>query len=379
MSDMVIVGGGLAGGAAAALLARAGSRPLLLERESGPRDKICGEFLSTEAQAHLTALGLDLARLGGARVGSVRLVASERCAEARLPFTALGLTRRRLDEALLTHAQALGASVERGVTVRAVSPGVVESSRGSLEARTILLASGKHDVRGARRDTAGAIKGMVGFKSYFRLSPSMRAALGGFVEVVLFEGGYAGLQLVEGGVANLCLLVDHDRFDAAGRTWPGLLAELLREPHLTRRLADAEELSARPLTIADVPYGFIHRHDDDPGLFRLGDQAAVIPSFSGDGMSIALHSATLAARAIGEGADAGRYHATLRADIARPVRLATWLQRRIASWPGRRAIVFALGLAPGGLDRLASWTRVPASALRRAGLDPAGSDEPAAC
>ncbi|MFI4976481.1 MAG: NAD(P)/FAD-dependent oxidoreductase [Caulobacterales bacterium] len=369
MSDVVIVGGGLAGGAAAALLAQGGARPVLLERESEPRDKICGEFLSTEAQAHLRAVGLDPASLGGSRIGAVRIVAGDRGAEARLPFVALGLTRRRLDDALLSHAERLGAKVERGVAVRRLSPGELETTAGRLRAPTILLASGKHDVRGARRETSGAVIGAIGFKSYFRLSEAMRAALEGFVEVILFEGGYAGLQLVEGGVANLCLLVSHKRFEAVGRTWPALLEALLREPHLARRLADSQPLSARPLTISDVPYGFVHRGDGDgPGLFRLGDQAAVIPSFSGDGMSIALHSARLAADAVLRGASAAQYHAALRADVAPHVRLATWMQRRVEGWPGRHAVVFGLGLVPGALQRFAAWTRVPEPALRRAGV-----------
>ena len=365
MTDVVIVGGGLAGGSAAAILARAGVRPLLLEREREPRDKICGEFLSAEAQAYLTAIGLDLGRLGGARIGAVRLISGRRSVVSPLPFTALGLTRRRLDEAVLGHAERSGACVERSVAVRSIAPGRLETSVGELEASTILLASGKHDVRGARRDVSGADQGMIGFKSYFRLSETMRAALQGFVEIVVFDGGYAGLQLVEDGVANLCLLVRRERFDAAGRTWPLLLDRLLAEPHLQARLGDAVELSARPLTISDVPFGFVHRSGGGwPSLFRLGDQAAVIASFSGDGMSIALHSASLAARAVLEGADAGAYHARLHADIARPVGLARWLQRRLEAWPGPQPALFALGLFPRALARLAAWTRVPEPALR---------------
>ena len=381
MSDILVVGGGLAGGAAAAILAQAGRRPLVLEREREPRDKICGEFLSTEAQAHLAAVGLDLARLGGVPIGGVRLIAGRRCAQANLPFTALGLTRRRLDEALLTHAAQLGAKVERGVSVRTLTPGGgLETSGGPLTAPRVLLASGKHDIRGARRDPddSGPLADMIGFKSYFRLAPAMLAALDGFVEVVLFEGGYAGLQRVEGGVANLCLVVHQPTFDAVGKSWPALLAHLLAEPHLARRLGDAEQLSPKPLTIADIPYGFTHRaRDDPPGLFRLGDQAAVIPSFSGDGMAIALHSARLAANALIEGARPAAYHARLRQDVGRQIRLAVWLQRRAEGWPGRHAAVWGLGLVPGGLHRLAAWTRVPKSALRRAGLVSSDGNRPA--
>jgi len=104
MSRTVIVGGGLAGGYAAALLAASGARPLVLERTAEPVDKVCGEFLSAEAQGYLRGAGLDLVSLGAASITKVRVANGERLAEAALPFPALGITRRRLDEALLAHA-----------------------------------------------------------------------------------------------------------------------------------------------------------------------------------------------------------------------------------------------------------------------------------
>ncbi len=364
---IVIAGGGLAGGAAAALLEQGGRRPLLLERTAGEHDKICGEFLSTEAQAHLAALGLDVARLGGATIDRVRLIAGGREASARLPFVALGLTRRRLDEALLDHAAAAGAKIERGVAVRALLPGGVASDAGTLIRQTVLLASGKHDIRGAKRDAAGTIDGLIGFKQYFRVPAAVRAALGRHIEVVLFAGGYAGLQLVEGGIVNLCLLVDPDYFDAAGRSWDGVFAALQAEPGIARRLGDATALRARPLSIAGVPYGYV-AGTDLGGTFRLGDQGAVIPSFSGDGMSIALHSARLAAQAVLGGGTAAAYQAQLRRDVGWQVARARWLQRGGQTALGRALLLTGLGLFPAALQALALATRVPGPALRRVGL-----------
>lgn len=365
MSGIVIVGGGLAGAAAAARLAQGGARPLLLERSTGPHDKICGEFLSTEAQAHLAAIGFDVATLGGAPIDRLRLAAGTRCIETRLPFQGVGVSRRALDEALLEHAARAGAKVERGVAVRHIDGQTLDTGAGETTSRTLLLATGKHDVRGARRDTTGTIDGLIGFKQYFRVSAATCANLSGHVDIVLFDGGYAGLQLVEGGVANLCLLVSRERYAAAG-DWPSLFAELLREPHLRERLSDAQAILDRPLTISGVPYGFVHR--GDKGAFRLGDQAGVIPSFSGDGMSIALHSAAVAARAVLEGADAAAYHRALRADIAGQIGRATWLQRLGWSRPGRAVLLAGLTLAPSSMARAAAWTRVSAPALARAGV-----------
>lgn len=366
-NNVVIVGGGLAGGGAAAVLARGGVRPLLLERTSGEHDKICGEFLSTEAQAHLAALGLDTARLGGAPIDRVRLIAGKREASARLPFVGLGLTRRRLDAALLGHAAAAGAKVERNVIVRELRPGGLTSTAGTLTGQIVLLASGKHDVRGVKRETAGTSDGMIGFKQYFRVAPAVRAVLSHHIEVVLFDGGYAGLQLVEDGIVNLCLLVEPSYFEAAGRSWDGMFAALLGEPGIARRLGAASAVLDRPLSIAGVPYGYVARADVG-GAFRLGDQGAVIPSFSGDGMSIALHSARLAAQAVLNGGSAAAYQARLRRDVGWQVARAHWLQRGGQTALGRALLLTGLGLFPAALQALALATRVPGPALRRAGV-----------
>ena len=365
MSEAVVIGGGLAGGAAAALLAAQGRRVTLIERQAGPHDKVCGEFLSVEAQALLVKLGLDLDALGGERIDRLRLIMGSRTVEAALPFTALGLTRRRLDGALLVHAAGLGAKVQRGVAVRSVARRVVETAAGSIQSDTLLLASGKHEVRGLRRETAGAVSGQVGFKMYFNLSDRQREALAGHIELILFDGGYAGLQLVENGVANLCLTVTAERFEAAGRSWDGLFAALLDEPHLQRRFEGATPVLSRPLSIAGTPYGFLHRdrpHEISP-VFRLGDQAAVIPSFCGDGMAIALHSARLAAAAVAQGADPGLYHARLRRGVGRQVAMATALHRLGEGSAGRGAVVTVASLAPRLLSLAASWSRIPARAL----------------
>ena len=86
----MVAGGGLAGAAAAARLAMAGRRVLLLERTRGPHDKVCGEFLSGEAAAELTALGLPPAGLGAAPIAAVRLVAGPHGGDRRAAVRRLG-------------------------------------------------------------------------------------------------------------------------------------------------------------------------------------------------------------------------------------------------------------------------------------------------
>jgi flavin-dependent dehydrogenase len=347
----LIVGGGLAGAAAAIDLARAGLRPLLLERETAPHDKICGEFLSGEAVAALGALGLQPARLGAVPITRVELWAGRRHVAANLPFAALSLSRRVLDAALLDVAEAAGAEVRRGVTVRSLAGGTAHTSLGEVRGSHILLASGKHEVRGAARPPG---PDEIGLKMFFR-APALERQLAGTVRVVFFAGGYAGLQPVEGGRLNLCLLVDGAHYRESG-DWPALLARLVREPGLAG-LADAEPLLPRPLAISRVPYGHLARVSDE-GLWRLGDQAAVIPSFCGDGMAIALESGRLAAAMLADGADAAAYQRALLMRTRRPVRLAMAALRFTRHPAGRMAALAGLAAVPGALGLFARATRV---------------------
>ncbi len=355
----MIAGGALAGASAACRLARAGRPVILLERERAPVHKVCGEFLSGEALADLADLGIDVHSLGASPISALRLIHRGRVAETQLPFAAAGLSRRVLDEALLQRAVMCGAEVRRGVRVRSVEPGRVQTDGGVISAETVLLATGKSDLRGMLRAVSAPSERLIGFKLHLRLTPVQQKALTGYVEIVLFRRGYAGLQMVEDGTANLCLLVDRSRYEADGQDWMGLLASLKREdPHLAGRLEGAEPCWDRPLSVSRVPYGFVHRGPNLEGIYRLGDQAAVIPSFCGDGMAIALHSAALAAAAVlaGQGSDA--YHRMMRRDAGPPVRLAFALYRLTRSPVIRALTVEALRLWPAPLRAVARQTRV---------------------
>jgi flavin-dependent dehydrogenase len=372
--DALIVGGGLAGGALAVSLASAGRDVVLLERETGPHDKVCGEFLSREAVLYLNALGVDPLALGAQRIGAVRLASGKHVASVALPFSALSLSRRILDDALLSRAAWAGAKVRMGARVQSLETGgdgwqARLSDGESVSAKSAFLATGKHDVRGWPRP-AGRQPDLIGFKQYWRLEPGQAAALAGHVELILFPGGYAGLEPVEDGRANLCLVVRRTRFAALDQQWAGLLDAIRADsPLLDRRLAGAEPSMDRPLAIASIPYGYVRGTSD--GLWRLGDQAAVIPSFAGDGMSIALHSANVAAACFLGGGTAVDYQRRVAADIGRAVRFATALSLFSVHPAGRRMIGWGASFMPGAMRLVAAGTRVPRSALRRAGLVPA--------
>jgi flavin-dependent dehydrogenase len=359
VSEVLILGGGLAGGAAAVLLARAGIPVRLLERESEARDKICGEFLSIEAQRDLQALGLDPARLGAVAIDRVRLLRGASEVEAPLPFVAQGLSRKLLDEALLDLAASAGARIERGVRVSAIDGSEVATSAGPRLGERIFLATGKHDVRGARRAEPATRDGYVGFKLHWRADARQRTALDGFIELVLFDQGYAGLQLVAPDVLNLCLIVRRGRLSEAGGRWERLLADLMREPGLARRLDGAEPLFRQPLTIANLPYGYVCDPRQSDAIFRLGDQVAMTASLTGDGMAVALRSARVAADSLRAGEDARAYHARIKRIVSGQVRRAMLLQRATEFPLAIHAGATVLGLWPRLLGTLAGATRLP--------------------
>lgn len=368
MAGTLVVGGGLAGPAAAIWLARAGQPVTLWDRERIPAHKICGEFLSWEAQTWLAALGIDLDRLGAVSIDRVRLVTAGRTAVGKLGFVARSVTRRALDAAMLEAAAAAGAVVERGITVREVlGDGMVVAPHATVRPDTLFVATGKHNLRGVGRDGAGTLNHQLGFKAYFRLAPAQREQLSGHVELILFEGGYAGLQMVERDAANLCFLVAPERWKRLGGDFPALLADLSAEvPHLAAPLAGAVPLLDRPLAISGVPYGYLHRPDAAEHGWRLGDQAAVIPSFTGDGMSLALHSARLATTALLTGAGQGTYYRWLARDAGGAVARATWLQRMSERDELRNRAAALLSAAPMLLGLGARWTRLSPAAVRRA-------------
>lgn len=361
---VAVVGGGLAGASFAARLAAAGRDVVVIEREAGPHDKVCGEFLSWEAQQDLRDLGIDPLGLGAEPITTLGLAAGARIVTRRLPFQALSLSRRVLDEAVLAQAAQRGAQLRRGQAVMSAEPGDggtrLRLDDGSeITAATVVLATGKHELRGHARP-AGRQNDLIGFKMMMRLAADQSAGLSGRIDLILFGGGYAGLQTVEGGRANLCLLIYRDRFAGLGRSWPRLLQAIGQEtPHLQQRLAGAEALWPKPMTIAGLPYGLVRRAADPDGFWRLGDQASVIPSFSGDGMSIALHSARQAARAFLRGDTVAMFQERLAADVGAQVARATWASRLFVHRGAQRGLMTAARLAPALLTLGVTLTRVP--------------------
>jgi flavin-dependent dehydrogenase len=364
--EPLIIGAGPAGCAAAIILARAGCPPMLIERASGPIDKVCGDFVSADTIQRLRGLGIDPAALGASRVGRVRLIQGEHVAEATLPFPAMGLSRRVLDDALLRQAAQAGVKVHAGRTVRHLTReqggwNVEADGAEPMLAETVFLATGKHDLRDVPRPRSDA--DAVGMKMYFILGPEAARRLDDATELTLFPGGYVGLQAVENGRTVLCIAVQRAAFQACGGSWVRLLAAIGdTSRRFSAMLQAGIPLLPRPLAIAGIPYGYQARAPSANGLFRLGDQAAVIPSLTGDGMAIALHSGQAAADAWLAGDDSAAYHRALRRTLAPQMRLAGWLHQAAMGRLTQAAVVRAARLFPVLLRQAARHTRLRGAA-----------------
>jgi flavin-dependent dehydrogenase len=363
--ENLVIGGGPAGSMLAMRLAAAGLRVTLLEKERVAHHKVCGEFLSREAVGYLRQAGIEPRDLGATAIRTVRLTAGRRTATSTLPFEALSLSRYILDAAMLAQAHYKGCEVRRGVFVETLKKQddtwLVRLRNGqSISARTVFLANGKHDLHGWER-AEGRQCDLVGFKMHWRLRPSSTRILREVMDLFLFDGGYGGLALIEDDLANLCLVVRRSKLRKIGG-WERLFAGLLCEnPHMLRRMQGAEAMWERPLAISSIPYGYLAQQPG--GVWRVGDQAAVIPSFTGDGMSIALHSGALAAEMYLAGNSAEAYHSRLHTQLERGMSLATILSRAMVTRAGRSFAPLILALFPNAMRWIAASTRIPEPAL----------------
>lgn len=337
--------------------------PLLIERHARTPDLLCGGFVSWQTLKSLERLKIDPARLGGHAIDRVRLFAGNRSRSAQLPHPGMGFSRRRLDSVLLETAEAAGADIQRGTAISSADgPDAIRLADGqSLAADALFLATGKYELRGLKRPVGKQDRDpWMGLRYRISASAALRDRIGGAIELHLFRHGYAGLLLQEDGSANLCLALRRSRLREANGNPGQLLGLLGREaPSLAARL-DGETLPDTSDAISRVPYGWRMR-EGHRGLFRIGDQGAVIPSLAGEGIGIALASGEAAARAYLAGGPAAAiaFQKNFARTARRPMAIADLL-KRITDHPRLARHAIRLAGFPGLVGLLGEATRIRA-------------------
>ncbi|MBZ5533032.1 MAG: FAD-dependent oxidoreductase [Acidobacteriia bacterium] len=286
--DLIVAGAGPAGSACAITAARAGARVLLLDKDRFPRHKVCGEFVSAESLRLLESLLQE--SLFGSRleIGSSRIFLDGKTVRLPVAPAALSIPRYDLDAALLQAARRAGVQAEEGVAVRDVQmPAVaddlfhVATSETTFTARAVVNASGRWSQL-TKYDAGGQAK-WLGLKAHYRESSAPTS-----VDLYFFPGGYCGVTPLGPDSVNACAMVRADAATTLDRV-------LAAHPELLARSRNWEPLFA---AITTSPLYFRTPVTETNGMICAGDAAGFIDPFAGDGISLALHSGTLAAESL---------------------------------------------------------------------------------
>ncbi len=292
--DVAIVGAGPAGSILAALLARRGCSVALIDRDTFPRDKLCGEFLSYDALPILDRFSIDLR--DAPAINRCVVVGRRRTYAFEFPQAARGVSRLLLDDVLFRNAIAAGATPFVPCTVSAVSRDRVQTDLREISARTVVGAWGRwgrFDQQLERAFVRDQAHRNFGFKRHYRANGERRAA-GGAIELYSFNRGYLGVAEIENGQTNICGLVHATRLTGHKGKWETFVDEIRREqPQLEAMYSRYEP--TQDGFLSSEPVIFRGRSAVEQGIFMVGDASGVIDPLTGSGMAMAIQSALLVA------------------------------------------------------------------------------------
>ena len=285
--DVVVIGGSLAGAACVRELARLGIDAVALERDTFPRDKVCGGFLSPGAVRWLDHLDLlnDLRRAGAADVSSARVRMNG--ADITIPFDrpGLGVSRTVLDDAV-----ARGAQVQQNCPVREVRREGRQFNVDGITCAVVIDAAGKLSRFGRRRAT-----------DEFGVQYFGSIDCGTVLEFSFFADGYGGTVSVEGGRSNSCFLIKKDAL---------------------RRYVD------RPGCLVTGPLAYRRLGGD---FIAIGDASGMLDPFCGEGMRHALDTGIMAARVVARGMRRGAGYTEMKSEYEAEYKRRWAVRRRVGA------------------------------------------------
>jgi geranylgeranyl reductase family protein len=322
-ADVIIVGAGPSGSAAAYHLATAGLDVLLLEKTSFPREKVCGDGLTPRAVKALTSMGIPVVPGDGWLLNKgLRIIGGGGRIELAWPelssYPGYGTVRTRtdFDELLARHAQKAGVRLVENVTVTGttadertgrVTGVTAREGRGAaaklrtFRSRLVVAADGNSSrlsvSMGLHKRSDRPLG--VAVRTYYKTPRHDDDYLEAWLD--LWDGqnllpGYGWIFGMGDGTSNvgLGLLNTSDAFGNVDyrvllRRW---LAAMPAEWALR------EENMTEPIRGAALPMGFNRTPHYTSGMMLVGDAGGMVNPFNGEGIAYAMESGELAARTI---------------------------------------------------------------------------------
>ena len=370
--DVAVVGAGPAGSAAAITLATAGARVTLIDKATFPRDKCCGDGLTTGALRLLERLGVSPLSLPSWHAVDAAWVRSPsgRVVELPLPHDRgiyAGVVRRtELDAVLVDRARDAGAKVHEGAGVIAArrSADAIELEVYGLGTITARVAIGADGMWSPLRKMFGAAEpGYLGewhaFRQYFaEVGPAAATQLWVWFEPDLLPG-YAWSFPLGDRRANVGFGIPRGgsiSTQAMKQLWP----ELLARPHVQAVLGGSAVAEAPhkawpiPARIGSLPLVA------ERALF-VGDAAGATDRLTGEGIGQALLTGVLAAEAILEhdGADGKAIGDAYTRSVRQELLVDHWMSvalGKILERPnGARAAIRVAGSSAWARENFARW------------------------
>jgi len=296
----IIIGGGLAGLVSAIQLSKQNIKVLLIEKNSYPKHKVCGEYISNEVIPYLRELGFDPFANGAKKINKLTISNSKsRTVNSQLPLGGFGISRYCIDNALLELAKSNGAEILQD-TVTDVQFGhdqfkVSTSHKKTFHTNYVIGAYGKRSNidKQLSRNFIKKSSPYLAVKAHYRGSfPDDE------VHLHNFAGGYCGLSKVESDHINVCYITDYNSFKKYKNIETFQNEVMSQNAYLKKAFQKYKMVFDKPLTISQI--SFEHKQAVYKHILMCGDSAGMIHPLAGNGMSMAIRAAEMSSKLISE-------------------------------------------------------------------------------